>query len=153
MNDVDRFDLPVRVRYSETDQMGQAYYANYLVWFEAARGHLMRELGLPYGRLEEEGFLLPVTRFAARLVRPARYDDDLRVRLGVSSLRSRGVAFTYRVYRGTELLAEGSTEHVSVDRTGRPVRLPERAYRLLEEDAARRPAPPAGRRSIDQDPS
>jgi acyl-CoA thioester hydrolase len=65
MTDLERFDLPLRVRYSETDQMGQAYYANYLVWFEAARGHLMRELGLPYGRLEEEGVLLPVTRFAA----------------------------------------------------------------------------------------
>jgi acyl-CoA thioester hydrolase len=141
MTDLERFDLPLRVRYSETDQMGQAYYANYLVWFEAARGHLMRELGLPYGRLEEEGVLLPVTRFAARLARPARYDDDLRVRLRVTGLRSRGVTFAYRVLRDGELLAEGSTEHVSVDRGGRPVRLPARALRLLEEFRALAPHP------------
>jgi acyl-CoA thioester hydrolase len=153
MNELERFDLPLRVRYSETDQMGQAYYANYLVWFEAARGHLMRELGLPYGRLEEEGFLLPVTRFAARLVRPARYDDDLRVRLWVTALRSRGVSFVYHVLRAGELLAEGSTEHVSVDRAGRPVRLPDRALELLGSYRDARPAPPSRRARGDQDPS
>jgi acyl-CoA thioester hydrolase len=122
--------------------MGQAYYANYLVWFEAARGHLMRELGLPYGRLEEAGFLLPVTRFDARLVSPARYDDDLRVHPWVTQARSRGVVFRYQVVRGTDILATGGTEHVSVDRTGKPIRLPQAAQALLREYAARWPAPP-----------
>ena len=29
----DAIDVDIRVRYAETDQMGVAYYANYLVWF------------------------------------------------------------------------------------------------------------------------
>jgi acyl-CoA thioester hydrolase len=134
-------ETPIRVRYSETDQMGQAYYANYLVWFEAARGHLMRELGIPYGSIEAEGFFLPVTRFWARLVRPARYDDGLVVRLWISGLKSRAVDFHYEVRRGEVLLAEGGTIHISVDRQGRPVRLPERPLAALGDYRDRHPSP------------
>ncbi|MDZ4806119.1 MAG: thioesterase family protein [Candidatus Eisenbacteria bacterium] len=141
MDDFSRFETPIRVRYSETDQMGQAYYANYLVWFEAARGHLMRELGLPYGRLEEAGFLLPVTRFSARLVLPARYDEELHVRLWIPAARSRGVEFIYQVRRQNDVLAGGSTHHVSVDRSGRPVRLPDQALALLRAYQNRWPVP------------
>jgi len=141
LDDFSRFETPIRVRYSETDQMGQAYYANYLVWFEAARGHLMRQLGLPYGRLEEAGFLLPVTRFSARLVLPARYDDELHVQAWIPALRSRGIEFTYLVRRQDEILARGSTHHVSVDRSGRPVRLPDQALHLLRAYRDRWPAP------------
>ena len=148
LDDFPRFETPIRVRYSETDQMGHAYYANYLIWFEAARGHFMRELGLPYGRLEQAGFLLPVTRFSARLVRPARYDDDLRVRLWIPRARSRLVEFVYHVMRDDERLAEGTTQHVSIDRAGRPVRLPQEAMALLTAWQERWPAP-----RYDYDPS
>jgi acyl-CoA thioesterase FadM len=40
-------DITVRVNYSETDQMGVVYHANYLVWLERARTELLRENGLP----------------------------------------------------------------------------------------------------------
>ncbi len=138
---------PIQVRYSETDQMGQAYYANYLVWFEAARGHLMRELGIPYGSIEAQGFFLPVSRFHARLVRPARYDDALGVHLWVVAVLSRSVEFHYQVRRGTELLAEGGTTHVSVDENGRPARLPEAPLKALKSCVERFPLPADARRS------
>lgn len=144
MFEADRYDAPIRVRYSETDQMGHAYYANYLVWFEAARGHLMRELGCPYSGLEAAGVLLPVTHFRARLVAPARYDEEIHVRLWIVALRSRAVEFAYQVWRGGDFLAEGGTTHVSVDRTGRPVRLPADAAARLREYLAIRPLPDGG---------
>jgi acyl-CoA thioester hydrolase len=139
-------ETPIRVRYSETDQMGQAYYANYHVWFEAARGHLMRELGIPYGSIEAQGFFLPVTRFWARLVRPARYDDSLGVRLWISGLQSRAVEFHYQVVRDDELLAEGGTTHISVDGQGRPARLPESPYSALLDYRNRHAVPGTARR-------
>ncbi len=37
----------IRVRYSETDQMGVVYYANYLDWFEVARTEFCRLMALP----------------------------------------------------------------------------------------------------------
>lgn len=141
MMEFDRHDAPIRVRYSETDQMGHAYYANYLIWFEAARGHLMRAIDCPYGGLEAEGFLLPVTRFWARLSAPARYDEEIHVRLWIVALRSRAIEFYYQVWRQNDFLAEGGTTHVSVDRAGRPVRLPAAAVERLLAYQKWRPLP------------
>ncbi|MFU8794571.1 MAG: acyl-CoA thioesterase, partial [Dethiobacteria bacterium] len=45
-------ETSIRVRYVETDQMGVAYHANYLVWFEVGRTEMMREIGLPYIEFE-----------------------------------------------------------------------------------------------------
>jgi len=39
----DIVDVDIRVRYAETDQMGVAYYANYLVWFEVGRSEFCRK--------------------------------------------------------------------------------------------------------------
>ena len=38
----------VRVKYSETDQMGYVYYGNYAEYYEVGRAEALRELGLSY---------------------------------------------------------------------------------------------------------
>ena len=43
-----------RVRYAETDQMGYAYYANYLVWFEVGRGSFCLQRGISYLEMERK---------------------------------------------------------------------------------------------------
>ena len=48
----------IRVRYAETDMMGITYHANYFVWFETARIHLLKTLGISYRELEKAGYLL-----------------------------------------------------------------------------------------------
>ena len=52
MNDI--VDVEIRVRYAETDQMGVAYYANYLVWFEVGRSEFCRTRGFRYRQLTSE---------------------------------------------------------------------------------------------------
>lgn len=118
----------LRVRYAETDRMGVAYYANYLIWFEVARTDFLREHGLRYRDIEARGHLLPVGDVRLRLVSPARYDDALRVDCWLDEARSRKITFGYRVHRveegGEELLAHGATALVAVDTKMRPSRLP-----------------------------
>jgi acyl-CoA thioester hydrolase len=109
-----------RVRYAETDQMGMAYYANYLVWFEVMRGDFMRAVGAPYTRLEQEGTLLPVIEAGVRYLAPARYDDVIEVSAWIVELRSRRIAFAYRVERDGQALATGRTVHLPMGRDGRP---------------------------------
>jgi acyl-CoA thioester hydrolase len=114
----------VTVRYSETDMMGIVYHANYLPWFEIGRTNMLKEIGIPYRRLEAEGFLLPVLEVAAKYLRPARYDDELTI---VTVMRERPVLrirLEYEVRRGEDLLATGSTVHAFVDREGHPLRPP-----------------------------
>ncbi len=123
----------LRVRYSETDQMGVVYHANYLVWFEIGRTDFCRQLGFVYREIEkEDGLYIMVAEVRCRYKAPARYDDEILVRTCLRSVRNRVLVFGYEVYRqpSEELLAEGETVHVVTDREGRPRALPEK-YRNL----------------------
>ena len=118
----------VRVRYAETDKMGVAYYANYLVWFEVARTDLLRALGWSYREMELAGVSLPVIEAQCDYVRPARYDDELEIRTAGRLLSPVRIEFTYEVRLAAQetVAARGRTMHASVDPNGRPCRLPER---------------------------
>jgi len=110
----------VRVRYSETDQMGIVYHANYFVWFEVGRSELFRELDLPYTQFEEQGLGLAVIEASCRYRKPSRYDDDLVIVTELDKISSRSANFSYQVYREEILLAEGKTVHVFINKEGRP---------------------------------
>ena len=73
-------EYEIRVRYADTDQMNVVYHANYATYFEIARTEAIRTLGFTYREMEEMGIEMPVTEIDMRFLRPARYDDLLRVR-------------------------------------------------------------------------
>lgn len=113
----------VRVRYKETDQMGIAHHANYIVWFEIGRTDLCREAGFPYTEIESRGYILVVTEIGCRYRVPFRYDDEVVIRTSVASVASRAMKFGYELYCGEELRATGFSAHMWVDaKTRRPVR-------------------------------
>jgi len=132
----------IRVRYGDTDQMGMAYYGNYLRWFEIGRAEMMRSLGSSYRSIEEEGIQLPVIEARCRYLKPARYDDLIAVETGVLEVGRASVRFGYRIVEeiSAELLAFGMTEHCFLGEGGRPVRASERLLGLLAR-APRAPAP------------
>jgi len=123
--------LDVRVIYGDTDQMGVVYYANYLRFFEAARGAYLRERGRSYADFEARGVALPVVEAQVRYHAPARYDELLQVEATVAEVRGASLRFTYRVARGPDLLAEGYTVHACLGPDGRPRRLPAEIRALL----------------------
>jgi acyl-CoA thioester hydrolase len=126
-------EIAVRVRYAETDQMGIVYHSHYAVWFEIGRTEFCRAAGAPYRELEESGVRIPVTGLECKYRRPARYDDDLRVRTTLPELSARGLRFAYEVVdREERLMADGSTRHVFADVLGRLRRAPEPLLELLE---------------------
>ena len=122
------------MRYAETDKMGIVYYANYLVWFEVGRTDLLRERGWSYREMEDDGLSLPVVEAACAYRRPALYDDELEVRTTGVLLSPVRVRFDYQVVRPADAstVAEGHTVHASLDRNGRPARLPARARQVFE---------------------
>jgi acyl-CoA thioester hydrolase len=89
----------ITVRYAETDQMGVAYHANYLVWCDVARTEYLRERSASYRGLEQRGFRLVVVEAQVRYRSPARYDDRVRIRCWVRDVSSRGVEFGYLMER------------------------------------------------------
>jgi acyl-CoA thioester hydrolase len=118
-------EITIRVRYAETDRMGLLHHANYLVYFEQGRTELLRSLGLAYRDLEDQGYLLVLTRAEVRYRRPARYDDQLTLRTTVLRTTLVKVVHRYEVFKDGELLAEGETTLGCVDREGRVQPLPE----------------------------
>src|SRR5437764_12352622 len=83
-----RGETTIRVRYAETDRMGLLHHANYLVYFEQARTELLRSIGATYKDMEDQGFLLVITRSEVKYRRPPRYDDVLTVRTTVETATS-----------------------------------------------------------------
>jgi acyl-CoA thioester hydrolase len=126
----------VRVRYAETDQMGMAYYANYLIWMEVGRSDFCRQCGFSYRDLErEEQAFLTVAEATCRYHSPARYEDELVIETELARAKGRIVEFTYRIKRDDTVLAEGRTVHVVIGPDGRPRAMPQRYLNLLQEAA------------------
>ncbi len=124
----DHVDLTFRVRYAETDQMGVAYYANHLVWFELGRTEFFRQRGFVYKDIEEkDNCYATVAEVRCRYHAPARYDDTLTVRTWCKAARSRVIQFEYEIVNeaGTRV-ATGETLHVITDRNGKSHSLPEK---------------------------
>jgi acyl-CoA thioester hydrolase len=128
-------DVDIRVRYAETDQMGVAYYANYLVWFEVGRGEFCRRRGFNYSKLESLGYRLVVTDAHCHYRNSARYDELITVRTWLKGLHKRMITFGYQILRGNEekegLIAEGETKHLCLDSNGTPKSLPKDFFDLL----------------------
>ncbi len=128
----------VRVRYAETDQMGVAYYANYLVWFEVGRSQYCNDCGFSYRDMEREtGLFMIVAEARCRYRTPARYEDDLIVRTRITEFSRRTVRFGYEIERADGAsVAVGETLHVLMNAHGRASSFPEKYLSLLSGENA-----------------
>jgi acyl-CoA thioester hydrolase len=124
--DVTKTRARYRVIYGDTDQMGVAYYANYLRWLEIGRTELLRQTGFPYTGIESRGLHFPVTEVTCSYFKPARYDDQLVIETSLADLGRASLVFRYEIYRqdNPEPIASGSTKHACVDGQGRVTRIP-----------------------------
>ena len=119
--------LLLRVRYSETDQMGTFYNSRALEWFECGRTELLRNLGLPYTEIERRGVYLPLVEAHVEFRGRARYDDLIQLR-SVMSIQGRArlrvdVEITHA--QSGAPVARGYTVHAFTAAGGRAVRPPE----------------------------
>jgi acyl-CoA thioester hydrolase len=131
----------IRVRYGETDQMGHAYYANYLYWFEQARGAWCRDRGFTYKSLEDKGYLLPVVEANVRYRDEVRYDDWVCVRVRLTEIKRSAMRFDYEVFNETtgRATSEGFTWHVLMGESRKARAIPEEMLELLNRDPAAHP--------------
>lgn len=126
---------PYRVIYGDTDNMGVAYYANYLRWFEIGRTELLRAWGMPYRQIESQGLLLPVAEAQCRYLLPAKYDQLLVIEASLDTSYQGGLRITYRILSEDEqqLHATGHTRHAFVNLQGRVIRPPQFMRELINQ--------------------
>jgi acyl-CoA thioester hydrolase len=122
-----KHELKVRVRYSETDQMGVVYHGNYAQYFEMGRVEWLRNLGISYKWMEDNGVMLPVVSLNINYKKPARYDDLLTIKTVLKSQSTVKIEFDYEILNEKqELLTIANSILVFVDmKTGRPTAPPE----------------------------
>ena len=128
-------ELFLDVRYYETDQMGIVHHSNYIRYFECGRTAMLKELGLPIGRIEEAGVMLPVVSVECRYKTPAVLGDTLRIVTSVDEVPRARLVIRNEVYNPSDqLVCEGSVTLGFIDsNTRRPVRCPEMLVKIFEE--------------------
>lgn len=125
--------IQIRVRYSETDQMRVVYHGNYAQYFEVGRVEWLRNKGISYKWMEENGIMLPVVSLTMNYKKPAHYDELLTLRTILKKLTAVKIEFDYELYNERdELLTTGNSVLVFVDmKTGRPMAAPSYISELL----------------------
>jgi acyl-CoA thioester hydrolase len=131
--------LQLRVRYSETDQMGTFYNSRALEWFECGRTELMRrQLGMSYSALEARGVFLPLVEAHLEFQGGARYDDLLEVASAVELFGRARLRFEVQIthHESRKSVVRGSTVHAFTDRQSKPIRPPAWFIEMLDKAAS-----------------
>jgi acyl-CoA thioester hydrolase len=126
--------IQVRVRYSETDQMGVVYHGNYIPYFEIGRVEWLRNKGISYKSMEESGIALPIVNMNINYKKSAVYDELLTVHTVFKSQTTVKIEFDCAIYNeAKELLTTAQFMLVFVSlKTGKPIAPPDYILELLK---------------------
>ena len=125
--------VKVRVRYSETDQMGFVYYGNYATYLEVGRVAVMKKAGISYRKLEEDGIGLPVREMNIKYKQAAHYDDEIEVITYIKEMPDRLITFDYEIKRGEVLLITASTTLFFMEKgSNKLIRMPQKMHDQLK---------------------
>ncbi len=125
----------LRVRYSETDQMGYCYYGNYASYFEVGRVEAMRSIGMSYKAIEDSGKMLPVISYTVDFLNPAHYDDMLTIKTSITKLEGAKLFFSYEIYNDSDIkLCKAETTLVFINSgSKKPTQAPKELIEILKK--------------------
>jgi len=128
-------EIPIRVRYGETDQMGVVHHGNYALYLELARIEWLRKLGISYKKMEEDGIMLPVISLSINFKKSACYDDVIKVKTQLKKRPTATIEFEYEITNENgEILTTANTVLAFIDmKSKRPVRAPKFILDSLKE--------------------
>lgn len=86
----------------------------------------MRDFGINYRKVEQEGLLMPVLQADVKYVSPAFFDDEVKILTGISKLSGTKFRMDYRIFRSDDtLLAKAFSDHCFIKKSDyKPIRIP-----------------------------
>ena len=111
-------------KYYETDQMGVIHHSNYIRWMEEARVDMLNQIGYPYRRFEEMGYVSPVLHAECEYKKSVKFDDEVKIVVSLEDFGKVKFTLRYDIYNMSEggcLSACGTTRHCFLNKDGRPV--------------------------------
>jgi len=110
----------LRVLYADTDQMGYVHHSKYAVYYEKARWELLRSIGISYKIVEESNIMLPVVELTSKFIKPAFYDELLRIHTELIFIKGALIKFIYYIYNEKdELINEAETVLAFINKNNR----------------------------------
>jgi acyl-CoA thioester hydrolase len=128
-------EIDLRIRYGETDQMGIVYHGNYAQYFEIGRTEWLRNLGITYKQMEEEGIKLPVISLVVNFKKSVGYDDVITVKTALKKMPTASIEFDYEIVNEKgEIVSTGNTVLAFIDIIrNRPTRCPQHILDKLQD--------------------
>lgn len=130
-------ELPVGVRFGDTDPYGVVYFASYFRYCHHGIEEFFKSLGLlPQNlfRNQDEGFGLPIVGASCDFFKPVWYGETLRLRVSIVQARKKVITFGFHFLSSDsgELVARGQATMVAIDKDWHSRALPDRLSRAIE---------------------
>ena len=127
-------EIPIRVRYGETDQMGVVHHGNYALYLEMGRTEWLRKKGISYKQMEDDGIMLPVISMDLKFKKSALYDEVIKVKTTLPKIPSVKIEFNYEIFNDSgDVLVTANTVLAFIDmKTKRPIKCPDYILKKLQ---------------------
>ena len=140
---MDEWSFQRRIEFADTDMAGIVHFARFFVFMETAEHRVREALGSPVGGgRTDDGSPIGWPRVAARCDyrRPARFGDELEIRVRVAGRGRSSLTFGFTFLRGDEVVAEGELTSVCcrMEPEVRAAPLPKELVAALEGAGAER---------------
>ena len=109
-------EIELSPAFHDLDPMVVVWHGHYLKYFELARCALLQRYDYDYLQMRESGYVWPIVDMRSKYIRPARFQQRLKVRAQIVEWENR-LKIEYRVSDADsgEILTRGHTIQVAVD--------------------------------------
>ena len=126
------FKYKFKIYYEDTDSGGIVYYANYLKYLERARSEAIYSLGLTNLKLQKDyGALIIVKSCNIEYKKPAKFEDELEIISSILSKTKTSFTMLQIIKKNEEIISEATVQLVTVNKEGKPIKIPEILNNLL----------------------
>jgi len=111
-----RAEVEIKVPFFDIDILGIAWHGHYCKYLEIARCAMLDSIDYGYMTMRETGYVWPIVDLQLRYVRPAKFEQRLRVSAELVEWEYR-MKIKYRITDAEtgEVLAKGHTVQAAVD--------------------------------------
>lgn len=115
----------IDLRYSDTDQMGVIYHANYFTFFMQGRTKFLKDLGYEYHMFEQKGYVFPVRDVKCTYLKSIRLGEEVFVETSVKDFSKIKTVYYHEIKNTKgEIKAKGETSVICVNsKTFLPTRM------------------------------
>ena len=127
-----QFKHKVKIYYEDTDAGGVVYYANYLKYLERARSEAIYSLGLTNTNLKKDHDTLIIVKSCnIEYKKPAKFEDELEIISSILSKTKTSFTMLQIIKKNEEIISEATVQLVTVNKEGKPIKIPEILNNLL----------------------